>query len=191
MAEVGPSITGRTLQVACVYGDFTPRVAARLTETAHLDVVDVAPVQLENLQKKLDNNASKQRDRVSLHLQNSADMAFQDATFDDVIVFFLLHEQPGEVREKTVREAMRVAKPGGKVIFVDYHRPSLFNPLRYLMMPILYTLEPFAMDLWKLDIISWVPTTLFTPDAHGNTYRKETFFGGLYQKVVFKRGEAA
>jgi hypothetical protein len=31
---------------------------------------------------------------------------------------------------------------GGKVVFVDYHRPSRVNPFRYVMVPILKTLEP-------------------------------------------------
>lgn len=180
LEETGSAIRGRTLQVACVYGDFTPRIADRLANDARLDVVDVAPVQLENVRRKLRNHPN-----VYIHHQDSTCLTFQDGTFDNVILFFLLHEQPSDVKEKTVKEAVRVVKPGGKVIFVDYHRPSFFNPFRYIMIPILYLLEPFAMELWSREIISWLPPHL-SDRSGGCEHRKETFFGGLYQKVVLR-----
>ncbi len=34
LAALGDKLPGRTLQVACVYGDFTPRVAARVSDGA-------------------------------------------------------------------------------------------------------------------------------------------------------------
>lgn len=174
--ERGTTIDGNILQVACVYGDFTERLAQRLKPTARLDVVDVAPVQLENLKAKLDGGAS----RIALHHQDSSNLHFADASYDCVVLFFLLHEQPEEVRAQTVAQALRVVKPGGKVIFVDYHRPQLSNPFRYVMVPILTTLEPFAMDLWRKEIAEWIPEER----ARTATVKKETFFGGLYQKVV-------
>jgi ubiquinone/menaquinone biosynthesis C-methylase UbiE len=187
LAEMGAELQGRTLQVACVYGDFTPRLAQRLAKDARLDVIDVAPVQLENLRSKLDGTTE-----VHLHHQDSTALNFSDGEFDQVILFFLLHEQPDEVRRKTVCEAMRVVKPGGKVIFVDYHRPSLFNPFRYVMIPILYFLEPFALNLWKQDIVSWaVDCCALRQTARSLTcigrVHQETYFGGLYQKVVLER----
>ncbi|MBF0213412.1 MAG: class I SAM-dependent methyltransferase [Magnetococcales bacterium] len=177
LAEMGMPITGQTLQVACVYGNLTPKLADRLAPGAKLHVVDVAPVQLNNLQCKLGRRAN-----VCLHHQDSTSLTFDDGIFDQVLVFFLLHEQPAGVREQTVAEALRVVKPGGRVIFVDYHRPVWSNPLRYFMVPVLATLEPFAMDTWKKEISEWLPES-FQPTA----LHKETFFGGLYQKVVITR----
>ncbi|MEO5363183.1 MAG: rhodoquinone biosynthesis methyltransferase RquA [Magnetococcus sp. DMHC-8] len=188
LAEMGTTIQGRLLQVACVYGDFTPRLAARLARDARLDVIDVAPVQLENVKRKLSSGSN-----VHLHHQDSTELAFQDGEFDNVVVFFLLHEQPEDVRQRTVCEALRVVKPGGKVVFVDYHRPSFFNPFRYIMMPILYALEPFALDLWHQEIVSWAMRFGGSGDVPDGgisrlgQVRKETFFGGLYQKVVLER----
>src|ERR1041385_3758962 len=53
LEELGESLPGRTLQVACVYGDLTCRLSDRVSQTAGaLDVVDVLPVQLANLQRK-------------------------------------------------------------------------------------------------------------------------------------------
>lgn len=177
LAEMSSPIGGKTLQVACVYGDFTERLARRLGSEGRLDVVDVAPIQLENLRKKFGSLPG-----VSLIHRDSADLRFRDASYDQVIVFFLLHEQPEPTRARTVAEALRVVRPGGKVIFVDYHRPIRGNPFRYLMKPVLALLEPFALDLWSREIGAWLPATV-----QPRSIKKQTYFGDLYQKVVVVR----
>jgi len=177
LQEMGEQINGRVLQVACVYGDFTEHLVRRLGPTGSVDVIDVAPIQIQNLQAKL----SKPQ-HVNALLQDSTDLHFADASHDAVVVFFLLHEQPADVRRKTIAEALRVTKPGGKLIFVDYHKPTALSPFRYLMVPVLTTLEPFAMDLWNGQIADWLPK-----DISISKMEKQTYFGGLYQKVVITR----
>ncbi len=174
--EIGDTIHGQVLQVACVYGDFSQQIAKRLAPDSHLDVVDVAPVQLQNASSKL-----KDYPNVTLYHQDSTHLSLGDDRYDYTAVFFLLHEQPASARAQTIQEALRVTKPGGKVIFVDYHRPAWNNPFRYAMIPILSTLEPFAMDLWREEIIDWVPE-----DNQPKKIHKQTFFGELYQKVVMR-----
>lgn len=175
--EVGQVINERVLQVACVYGNFTEHLVSRLGPEGHLNVIDVAPIQITNLHAKL-----KPSPQVTLQRQDSSDLQFEDASQDATVVFFLLHEQPLEVRLKTIAEAWRVTRPGGRMVFVDYHRPLALNPFRYLMVPILTTLEPFAMDLWRTPIIDWLPS-----GAQPARVDKKTYFGGLYQKVVLQR----
>jgi ubiquinone/menaquinone biosynthesis C-methylase UbiE len=89
---------------------------------------------------------------------------------------------PTDVRRKTIAEALRVTQPGGKLVFVDYHKPRAWSPWRYLMVPVLTTLEPFAMDVWNHEIASWLPEG--APVARID---KKTYFGGLYQKVVMTK----
>lgn len=171
--ELGESLPGRTLQVACVYGDFTLRLAQRLAEDGSLDVVDVLPIQLANLRGKLAASAP-----VNLINRDASDLGFADGAYDRVMLFFLLHEMPLEVRQRTLAEAMRVLKPGGQLVIVDYHRPSSWHPLRAIMKWILRNFEPFAMDLWRHEVAEWLPS------HGGGSLRKETFYGGLYQKLV-------
>ena len=177
LQELGEVVSGKVLQVACVYGNFTEYVVKRLGPQGHLDVIDVAPVQIKNLHAKL-----KDTRQVTVQRQDSTDLQFEDASRDAVVVFFLLHEQPVEVRHKTIAEALRVTKPGGKIIFVDYHRPVALSPWRYIMVPILTTLEPFAMDMWRGEIANWLPSGIEVAKVE-----KQTYFGGLYQKVVITR----
>src|SRR5210317_479309 len=108
-------------------------------------------------------------------------MSFPDDSFDETVVFFLLHEQPEGARRKTVAEAIRVTRPGGRVIFVDYHGPKRSNPMRYVMKPILALLEPFAMDLWREELPAFMPA-----DIKPGQLSSSFYFGGLYQKVVLK-----
>lgn len=165
------------LQVACVYGDFSNRLAAHLGKTqSRLSILDVAPIQISNIKKKV-----AAHDNVSVHLQDSTCMSFQNDNFDETVVFFLLHEQPEDARRKTVAEAIRVTRPGGRVIFVDYHGPKRSNPMRYVMKPILTLLEPFAMDLWREELPAFMPEEI-KPDQLTSNY----YFGGLYQKVVLQ-----
>ncbi len=177
LQELGAVIRGKVLQVACVYGDFTQQLLRRLGPDGQLDVVDVAPIQIRNLQSKLGHSS-----QVKILQQDSSELHFEDASHDAVVVFFLLHEQPAEVRRKTIAEALRVTRPGGKLIFVDYHKPLARSPWRYLMVPILSTLEPFAMDMWRGEIADWLPADLPVAEL-----KKQTYFGGLYQKVVIWR----
>jgi len=173
---LGSEINGSTLQIACVYGDFTPRLQCRLAPDARLDVVDVLPIQLENLDRKLEN-----REQVRLLCSNSENLSIASSdSYKQVILFFLLHEQPNRTRQATIREALRVLEPGGKLVVVDYHKPHAWNPLRYLMRPLLAWLEPYALALWKRELSELVPEK----DGAYNI-SKRTFFGGLYQQVVF------
>ncbi len=160
--------------IPCVYGDFSQRLAERLAPDGSLDIVDVLAIQLANLRGKLQASAS-----VSLHQRDSTALGFADDSYDQAIIFFLLHEQPAPVRKQTLAEALRVVKPGGKIVLVDYHAPGPLHPMRYLFRPVLRALEPYALDLWKHDIAEWFPE-----ERRPSEIRKQTYFGGLYQKLT-------
>jgi ubiquinone/menaquinone biosynthesis C-methylase UbiE len=179
LAELEESISGKTLQVACVYGDLTSRLSGNAERAGgSVDIVDVLPVQLRNLRGKLPKNAP-----VRLLAMDAAALELPDATYENCLVFFLLHEQPPQWRERTLREVLRVVKPGGKIVIVDYALPHWWHPLRYLWRPLLAKLEPFALDLWHEEIADWLPQY----STVGS--RKQVFFGGLYQKLVLTRRE--
>jgi ubiquinone/menaquinone biosynthesis C-methylase UbiE len=182
LGELGESLPGRTLQVACVYGDLTCRLSERAA-AGHgtVDVIDVLPVQLDNLRRKLPADAP-----VRLLRMDSTHLAAADGRYDRALVFFLLHEQPSHDRERTLNEVVRVVRPGGTIVIVDYAMPRWWHPLRYLWRPLLAALEPFALDLWQREVADLLRGA--QPIRH---LRKHSYFGGLYQKVVATRGAAA
>lgn len=171
---LGERLDGRTLQIACVYGDLTNRLRARLTTGGSLDVVDVLRVQLDNLARKLRGDP-----RVGLIQGDSSALDIASDSYDRALLFFLLHEQPEEVRRRTISEALRVVKPGGRLVILDYHRPRAPHPLYWPMVAILKTLEPYAMDLWRHETAEWLPD--------GTRFEKSMRFGGLYQLLTITK----
>lgn len=174
---LGTNLKGHTLQIACVYGDLTPKLVTHLATDGTLSVVDVVPGQLDNLRRKL-----RPSDPVELIQANATAMPVASHSIDQILLFFLLHEQPEDVRRATLTEAMRVLKPGGRIVLVDYHRPKAFHPLYGLMTLILRQLEPFAMDLWRHPWTHWLPA-----DVPVQIIRQTTWFGGLYQLCELRR----
>ncbi len=171
---LGAMLPGRTLQIACVYGDLTRRLSRRVPEhdaDASIEVVDILPVQLDNLQRKLGPGHS-----VGLVHGNSANLPFDSACYDRALLFFLLHEMPEDVRRATLAEALRVVKPGGRLVILDYARPHPAHPLYWPMVAILRAFEPFALDLWRAPLTDWFP-----PGSTARVASRRTLFGGLYQ----------
>jgi ubiquinone/menaquinone biosynthesis C-methylase UbiE len=177
VADLGEPIRGRVLQLACVYGDLTRRIVGHLDAEAQLDVVDILPIQLANLAQKVPKDP-----RVAFLQGDSTALACPDASYDQVLLFFLLHEQPEAARRATLAEALRVVRPGGRIVIVDYHPPRRWNPLRWLMRVVFATLEPYAIDLWRQPLDAFLPAS---PTVEIRDRR--TYFFGLYQKIVLRR----
>lgn len=177
LESLGGQMPGRTLQVACAYGDLTPRLTSQVAPGGTLEVIDILPIQLANLAAKLPPGAP-----VRMHHMNSAALGFADASFERAVLFFLLHEQPHEVRVKTLAEALRVVRPGGTVSIVDFAKPSRLNPQRYVWLPLIGLVEPFAPALWREEVSAWLP-----PDVELASIARRSFFGGAYQMLTLTR----
>lgn len=164
----------RVLQAACVYGDFSRLLAHQVGDTGHLAIRDVAPIQIDNVRRKLAGLAQVEARVANLALP-------LDERFDAVCCFFLLHEVPPEERRRIVANLLRAVRSGGRAVFVDYHRARAWHPLRPVMGLVFRWLEPFAASLLDTPIESLA-------EAAGDfDWRKETRFGGLYQLVVATR----
>ena len=108
------------MQVACVYGDLADCLSRRaIIGGGWIDIVDVLPIQLENLRGKLPVGAP-----ARLLAMDSMNLKLPGASYDRALVFFLLHEQLREWRERTLSEALRGSSwAARRVIIVDYARP--------------------------------------------------------------------
>ncbi len=174
LAELRPG--ERVLQPACVYGDLSARVARRLGPRGRLEVRDVAPVQVENCRRKL---AAFANSRVCRH--DAAEPV--GAVYDAVVCFFLLHELPALWKRRVTTTLLEAVAPGGRAVFVDYHRPHPLHPLRWPMRAVFALLEPFAAELWRCELRELAEPVV----AARFVWSKTTRFGGLYQKVVARR----
>lgn len=170
--EIAPG--QRALQAAHVYGCLVPEIARRVGPGGRLDVVDIVPVQAALCRRKLSGFA-----QARVRLADAAEPG--PAIYDVVSAFFLLHEIPDAKKRAVVDALLARVAPGGKAVFIDYHEPAPWHPLRWPFRHMFDRLEPFARSLWRHEIRDFA--------AHAADFRwdKQTMFGGLYQKVVARR----
>jgi SAM-dependent methyltransferase len=168
----------RILQAANVYGYLSAELAGTVGADGRLDVIDIAPIQVEHCRRKLEKFPQARVWR--------GDAASPGGSLYDVVFcFFLLHEVPDAKKRAVVDGLMTAVRPGGKIVFIDYHDARRWHPLRRLMRGIFHLLEPYAFGLIEGEIrdLAGAPGEF--------TWTKQTFFGGLYQKVVaVRRGDA-
>lgn len=148
LAQVDSRTGARLLQLTCVYGKLTPSLLSATDNELHL--CDIATGQLRLARRKTRSVS----DRCHLARMNAESLGYRDAAFDQVIVFFLFHEMPGEARQRTYAEIARVVRPGGSVLITEYgempkhHCLYRFVPFRWM----LGRLEPFLQGFWQEDM---------------------------------------
>lgn len=173
LKEIKPN--SHVLQLGCTFGLQIENVAYQIDETGKYIIVDNNKKQIKRCQKKYD------------FLFNNLKFKFADATnfkiddeFDYVICYNLLHELPPLSKVNAVCHALNSLKPGGKAIFIDYHNPSKYHPLRYFMRLFNRLYQPFAEKLWERSIDSYAQNV----NVADYIWTKTTFGMGMYQKVV-------
>jgi ubiquinone/menaquinone biosynthesis C-methylase UbiE len=171
-AELRPG--ERVLQTGHVYGDFCPALARHLGSRGRLEVVDVAPIQVASCRRKFRGLPQARARRADAACRG-------EQRFDAACCYFLLHELPDDYKRAVVDSLLASVVPGGKVVFVDYHKPHWLHPLKGITSLVFDTLEPYAKGLWRHEIAD------FSARAGHFQWSKQTYFGGLFQKVVARR----
>jgi len=169
LAEITPG--DRVLQAAHVYGRLIPDLAKTVGPAGRFDIIEIAPLQAAMCRRKL-------RGFRSAHVRIGDAACPGDGEYDVVVSFFLLHELPDDHKRAVVDALLRRLSPGGKAVFIDYHAPAPWHPLRGFMRQVFARLEPFAESMWHH------PIQDFARDPEPYFWRTETCFGGLYQKTV-------
>lgn len=165
----------KVLQMGATYGLQIEKVAEKIGSYGKFDILDVSKVQIDRLKNKFIYSYPEIK---FLHQDAALPVAEK---YDVVICYMLLHEVPNVTKTKIINNALNSVRVGGKVVFVDYHNPSKWNPLRYFIRMFNRLYQPFAETLWKTEIKS------FADNPANFNWRKVTFFGRIYQKVVAVR----
>lgn len=108
------------LDIATGTGDFA--IEALTLNPDKVIGVDISEGMLEVGRKKMKQR--KYDDRIELHLGDSEGLLFDDNKFDAVIVAFGVRNF--ENLEKGLEDMYRVLKPGGKVVVLEFSKPTSF-----------------------------------------------------------------
>jgi len=64
------------------------------------------------------------RNSIEFYLEDASKLPFEDCLFDGAILSFALHEKDPITRNRIVHEAERILARNGKLIIVDFMKPS-------------------------------------------------------------------
>lgn len=132
---------GRWLEIACGAGSATRPVLETFPKV-RVTAMDLSPPYLKVAQDKL-----RGYENVDFLRGDATALDFKNETFDNVYSVYLLHELPRKEREKVLREAYRVLKPGGLLVLADSLQTDDEPELNWALerFPRVYH-EPFYKD---------------------------------------------
>ena len=133
---------------------------------------------LDNAERKL----KKFGDLCSFSKQDATNLQFEDQSFDYVVAFFLPHELPFDKKLQHIAEAKRVLKPGGKIVFGEFHKPRS-RILEFFGRIYFSIFEPYATEMWDSFDLSEV-----IGEGPGDySFEKNTYLFDNFQVLAAKR----
>ncbi len=120
--------------------------------------IDTSPSMLDVARKKLGDGAV-------LKIADAGNIPFDDETFDLVLSMLTLHEMDPEIRSAATREAARVTKRDGRILFIDYRKGRLTFPSGWFAKSIIFVAE------------------LAAGKRHFRNYRQHLSTGGLTGQI--------
>jgi len=180
--RLNPSLKGkRVLQISCAFGNVSEKIAESCArqDAEEFVLTDIMQSELDNAERKLKRFGSL----CSYSRQDATKLEFEDQSFDYVVAFFLPHELPLNKKIKHIAEAKRVLRPGGKVVFGEFHKPRL-KILEILGRIYFKIFEPYATEMWdSFDLAEVIEAN--TDDSY--RIEKDTFLFDNFQVLAAKR----
>jgi SAM-dependent methyltransferase len=139
----------RVLEMGTSSGHFTVQIADAFPQ-AEIWGVDLSLRMLEQAQRVGNEHGYAWK----LFQMAAEDTGFDAASFDLVASYIVLHEIPAEITRAQMREAFRLLRPGGDMIFCDVTRYAALDKLGVFWAE--YTAvnggEPFWREAASLDL---------------------------------------
>ncbi len=108
------------LEVGCGTGELTGRARARAGPTGLVCGIDPSAEMIAVARQK----AARGGLGIDYRVAAVEALPFPDATFDIVLSSLMMHHLPDDLKPRGLAEVRRVLKPGGRLLIVDFKRPS-------------------------------------------------------------------
>ena len=109
----------RVLDVGCGTGTLTLVLAGRAGPQGAVTGVDAAPEMIAAAHAK----AGAKEGAPTFQVAPAQDLPFADGSFDAVSTSLLIHHLPEADRVGAIREMLRVLRPGGRLLIVEFQAP--------------------------------------------------------------------
>jgi ubiquinone/menaquinone biosynthesis C-methylase UbiE len=118
------------LDVGCGTGSLAIAAKRRVGESGTVYGIDASP----EMRARAEQKATRARVEVIFKQAAAQALPFPDAQFDVVLSTVMLHHLPRKGREQYLHEARRVVRPKGRVLVVDFAKPTQERrePIRHL-----------------------------------------------------------
>jgi demethylmenaquinone methyltransferase/2-methoxy-6-polyprenyl-1,4-benzoquinol methylase len=143
-AAVAPG--NRVLDVACGTGDLTQAFAA--TAAGEVVGVDFTPEMLAIAEEKRRKLSPEQGAKIRYLEGDAQNLTFESASFDVISIAFGIRNVADPAR--AIREFARVLRPGGRLVVLEFDRPS-WQPMRFLNDLYCGRVMPFTATLLSGD----------------------------------------
>lgn len=135
--------------------------------------LDITPAMLKRARER----ARLCHSRIALQQGDAMALPYADGYFDSIIMHLILAVVP-EV-ERTLAEAARALKPGGRIFIVDkFLRPGQRAPLRRMLSPLLGKIAT-RMDVVFEQVLATVPSLQVVSDVALN--------GGWFRRIELQK----
>ena len=110
----------KVLDVGCGTGTLAI-LAKRSVQDAKISGIDASPEMIAHAQQK----AKKNQQDINFQIGLVEDLQFPDESMDVVMNSLMFHHLPSvDLKKKALQEMLRILKPGGRVLIVDFEPPK-------------------------------------------------------------------